>query len=137
LLTGAGLLCRFCTASANLSDSAVKAPESRALTFYLPCPAGRKSAHILWMNSLFLPFLLLGATAGGPSTDAPRSQSRVQATASARILRGEAIIFGMAAGRPRTEATLGNDHIYRLAPLRTSGEMNGADGRLIRLQEFH
>ena len=86
------------------------------------------------MDSLLLVFLLFGAAPDGPSVEAPRSQSRAHAVASATIVRGEVISFGEPAGR---EAASDGSNIFRIAPPRSEGEIVSVEGLTIRLQEFH
>lgn len=67
--------------------------------------------------------------------EAASSPARVQAMASVRILRAEVIDFGAPVDRRGVQVASGA--ILQLAPLRSTGEAESADGRMIRLQEFH
>lgn len=86
------------------------------------------------MDSLFLVFLLLGATPGGSSIETAGTHSRAQAVASAQILRGEVIHLGKPV---RREAARDSSNIFQIAPIRSAGEIASVDGGTIRLQEFH
>ena len=87
------------------------------------------------MDSLLLFLLLLGGTPDRPSIDAPRGQ--VQAVASARILRGEAIDFGTPDNRRGAQAAKEAHTIFQITPIRSTAALDSADGRTIQLQEFH
>lgn len=86
------------------------------------------------MDSLFLIFLLLGATTGDRPAKESGNGARPVAVASARILNGGVIRWGTVVSR----AEAGNGHPdFETAPLRTTGESGGADGQTVHLQEFH
>ncbi len=90
------------------------------------------------MDSLLLVLLLLGAAHDGPSAEAPRTQSRVQAVASATILRGEVINFGGSASASTTAARKDDRKIFRIATIRSAGKIDSVDGGgVVQLQEFH
>jgi|GEM_PF-1298845 len=89
------------------------------------------------MDSVFLFLLMLGATPDGPLAEASSSPTRVQATARVRILRAEVIDFGASVDRRGVQVASDGSDIFQLAPIRSTGEVESADGRMIRLQEFH
>ena len=89
------------------------------------------------MDSLFLFLLLLGGTPDPPSIDASPGPLRVQAVASARILRGEAIDFETPVNRLHAHAEQDGGTIFVSAPTRSTARLAGADGRTTQLQEFH
>tara|TARA_R110001599_G_scaffold2862_2_gene15534 strand:- start:3307 stop:3579 length:273 start_codon:yes stop_codon:yes gene_type:complete len=90
------------------------------------------------MDGLFLIFLLLGAAPDGAPVEAPRSQSRVQAVASATILRGEEIDFGATTSGRNGDAGKDDRNVFRIATIRSAGKIDSVDGGgEVRLQEFH
>ncbi len=89
------------------------------------------------MDSVFLFLLMLGSTPDRPLVEASSSSTRVQAMASVRILRAEMIDFGAPIDQRGVQVASDGRHIFQLAPLRSTGEVESADGRTIRLQEFH
>jgi hypothetical protein len=89
------------------------------------------------MDMLLLTLLLLGATPDGSSIEAPRPQSRAHAVASARIVRGESIDFEKPANPRRVSTAQYSGAVYRIATIRSVGEIATLDGRKIQLQEFH
>ncbi|WP_373491171.1 hypothetical protein [Parasphingorhabdus sp.] len=88
------------------------------------------------MDSLLLFLLLAGTTVDRPASDAPASPPRVQAMASARILRGEAVDFGSSANRPVAPIATQGSSIFRIALIRSFAVIESADGQTIQLQEF-
>lgn len=89
------------------------------------------------MDSLLLFLLLFGGAPDRPSIDASSGQSRVQAMASARILRGEAIDFNMQTTRRSAQTIENGGQIFQIAAARSTTEVKSADGGIIRLQEFY
>lgn len=89
------------------------------------------------MDSVFLFLLMLGSTPDRPLVEASSSSTRVQAMASVRILRAETIVFGAPIDQRGVQVASDGRHIFQLAPLRSTGKVESADGRMIRLQEFH
>ncbi|WP_323799163.1 hypothetical protein [Parasphingorhabdus sp.] len=89
------------------------------------------------MDSLLLFLLLLGGTPDRPSIDAPGGPSRVQAMASARILRGEAIDFEAPVDWRDGQVAEQGKARFQIATIRSAAVVNGADGQTIQLQEFH
>jgi len=89
------------------------------------------------MDSLLLFLLLLGGTPDRPAIEAPGGQSRVQAMASARILRGAAIDFGAPVNRRGAQAARDGRIIFQMVPIHSMAEIESAEGRTIQLQEFH
>jgi hypothetical protein len=47
------------------------------------------------------------------------------------------IDFGAPIDQRGVQVASDGRHIFQLAPLRSTGEVESADGRMIRLQEFH
>ena len=68
---------------------------------------------------------------------APSGQPRVQVMASVQILRAEVIDFGAPIDRRGVPAVSDRRNIFQVAPIRSTAEFESADGRIIRLQEFH
>ncbi|AMO73072.1 hypothetical protein [Sphingorhabdus sp. M41] len=89
------------------------------------------------MDSLLLFMLFLAGAPDRPSIDAPSGHARVQAMASARILRGEAIDFNMQTTRRGGQAIADGGQIFQIATARSTTEVKSADGGMIRLQEFY
>ena len=89
------------------------------------------------MDSLLLTLLLLGGAQDGLLVEAPRTESRVQAVASARILRGAEIDFDKPLDRRSRQAAIDSSNIFQIAPDRSMGEIDSPDGRQIHLQEFY
>lgn len=88
------------------------------------------------MDSLLLFLLLLGGAPDQPVTGASAGPARVQAVASARILRGQAIALGAPVSLSEPPATSDGAPVLRLAPIRSTAALRGADGQTIQLQEF-
>tara|TARA_R100001244_G_scaffold6593_14_gene8002 strand:+ start:7943 stop:8212 length:270 start_codon:yes stop_codon:yes gene_type:complete len=88
------------------------------------------------MDSLLLFLLLLGGTPAQPVAGASTVPARIQAVASVRVLRGQAIAFGPTAdGRDPSGAEDGGA-IAPLAPIRSTAVSQTVDDQVIQLQEF-
>ncbi|MEH6660376.1 MAG: hypothetical protein V7679_01900 [Parasphingorhabdus sp.] len=86
---------------------------------------------------MFFFMLMLGATPDRPPVEVASSATRVQAMASVRILRAEVIDFEAPVDRRGVQVASDGRNIFQLAPIRSTGEIESKDGRMVRLQEFH
>ena len=138
MLTGAAKSSRNRTLTVTESPCARKLAGRVAVNLLFTLSGRGRGAVVHFMDGLFLIFLLLGAAPDGAPVEAPRSQSRVQAVASATILRGEVIDFGAATSARNGDTGKDDRNVFRIATIRSAGKIDSVDGGgEVRLQEFH
>ena len=92
-------------------------------------------AFVIPMESLILPLMLLAGTEAAETVSVPVARS--QATATARIIRGEQIRFGSSAEASPENGAAGNEASHVLPLARSNRSAQQKDSGELHLVEFY